>query len=53
MKIENSKSYKIHNTVYKCMSNNEFDILQGYNKKYKMKVTLLFPKKQDKAVDNK
>lgn len=42
--MKDNTDITIHNTKYIKSSNNIYDILNGYNDKYKMKVTLLFPK---------
>ena len=48
--IDKLETYKIHNSIYTEITNDKYDILQTYNRKYKMIINLRFPK-QIKLVD--
>ena len=45
--INKLKTYKIHNSIYTEIKDDKYDILQTYNKKYKMIINLRFPKQSE------
>ena len=44
--MDRPKEYNIHGDIYKSYEEGEYDILERYDKKYKMRVRLRFPKKK-------
>lgn len=46
--IKRPETYTIHDIFYERYEDENYDILQSYNKKYKTTVTLLFPKGEEK-----
>jgi len=50
--IDKPKIYQIHKNAYTEVEDDQYDILQTYNKKYQITINLRFPKiKENELVD--